>query len=109
MTGKSFPRVYTPSDTLQYEKALQVLTKVQLPPKFKVLEAPLSIHITFALVRPKSSQRAYPSVKPDLDNYVKCLDALNGLVWKDDAQIVEIHALKVYAETPGLMIVINPK
>lgn len=32
----------------------------------------------------------------DLDNHIKaCLDALNGICYKDDRQIVEIHAKKL--------------
>jgi Holliday junction resolvase RusA-like endonuclease len=31
-----------------------------------------------------------------LDNYVKLtLDALNGVAWADDGQVVRIHAVKV--------------
>lgn len=31
----------------------------------------------------------------DLDNHVKAvMDALNGVVWVDDAQVVEMHAFK---------------
>jgi Holliday junction resolvase RusA-like endonuclease len=33
----------------------------------------------------------------DIDNRVKlCLDALNKIVWKDDSQIDELHALVVH-------------
>lgn len=33
--------------------------------------------------------------KGDLDNYTKVtLDALNGIVWSDDSQIVELHAYR---------------
>lgn len=49
-----------------------------------------------------------PAKRPDLDNLVKIVDALNGIVWKDDAQVVSIYARKFYAETPGLDIVIRP-
>lgn len=32
----------------------------------------------------------------DLDNHVKAvMDALNGVVWVDDAQVVEMHAYKI--------------
>lgn len=49
-----------------------------------------------------------PTKKPDLDNLVKIVDALNGIVWKDDAQVVSIFARKLYADTPGLDVVIRP-
>lgn len=42
-----------------------------------------------------------PTVKPDLDNVVKCVcDALNGEAYTDDNQIVELIVNKFYAEQP---------
>lgn len=49
-----------------------------------------------------------PAKRPDMDNIIKILDALNGIAWIDDAQVVSILARKLYAETPGLDIVIRP-
>jgi Holliday junction resolvase RusA-like endonuclease len=47
----------------------------------------------------------YPTAKPDIDNVCKlALDALNGVAWKDDASVVSIIGLKVFAATPGLEI-----
>lgn len=38
------------------------------------------------------------TVRPDLDNLVKLvLDALNGVAYADDSQIVRIHAFKKYS------------
>lgn len=45
-----------------------------------------------------------PTPKPDDDNYLKIRDALNGVVWIDDAQCVDSHVLKFYSERPGLRI-----
>lgn len=40
----------------------------------------------------------HPTKKPDLDNIIKIiLDALNGVAFHDDAQIVELRASKGYA------------
>ena len=42
-----------------------------------------------------------PVVKPDVDNYVKAvLDALNGVAFKDDSQIIKLKAQKLYSENP---------
>lgn len=71
---------------------------------------PLTVDATFRLVRPKSVKtRVYPSVRPDLDKMLRALDALTGVVWVDDAQVVEISARKLYAETmsPGAMIIVR--
>ena len=39
-------------------------------------------------------------VKPDIDNYVKAvLDGLNGLLFVDDKQIIELTARKKYSES----------
>ncbi len=36
-----------------------------------------------------------PSKRGDLDNYTKIMfDAMNGLVWLDDIQVVEIHSYR---------------
>lgn len=49
--------------------------------------------------------REMPTGRPDLDNVIKCaLDACNGIVWADDAAVIEIRARKVYASAPCLLI-----
>lgn len=81
------------------------------------LDGPLSVEIKARFVPPASASRkarqamlldlAPPAKKPDLDNIVKVLDALNGVAFRDDAQIVEIKARKTYDVTPGLDVVIR--
>ncbi|KMO45322.1 RusA family crossover junction endodeoxyribonuclease [Lacticaseibacillus rhamnosus] len=46
-----------------------------------------------------------PTVKPDVDNYYKSVsDALTGILWEDDNQIVEIHVGKWYSDHPRIEI-----
>lgn len=46
-----------------------------------------------------------PIVKPDVSNYVKSTeDALNGILWKDDAQIVIEQSEKHYSDNPRVEI-----
>ena len=46
-----------------------------------------------------------PIVKPDLDNYTKSiLDALNSVLWDDDAKIVHAELDKIYSEKPRIEI-----
>ncbi len=41
----------------------------------------------------------------DLDNLSKgCLDALNGVCWRDDRQIVELHLRKRVGKQPGVLV-----
>lgn len=47
-----------------------------------------------------------PTGRPDCDNIGKiCLDALNGLVWKDDSQVVDLKIIKLYDEQPALEVI----
>lgn len=43
-----------------------------------------------------------PLTKPDLDNFTKVIDALNGIVWRDDSQVVELLVEKFYSVRPRL-------
>ncbi|MEX5590971.1 RusA family crossover junction endodeoxyribonuclease, partial [Pseudomonas urmiensis] len=50
----------------------------------------------------------YPTKKPDADNIAKAVtDALNGLAYKDDSQIVILSVYKQYGETPQVGVTIN--
>jgi Holliday junction resolvase RusA-like endonuclease len=50
---------------------------------------------------------ARPTTKPDADNLLKILDALNQVVWRDDSQIVDGFVRKLYSETPELVITVE--
>ncbi len=46
-----------------------------------------------------------PTSRPDTDNYIKgVLDALNGIIVKDDSCIVHIEAGKYYSDRPRIEI-----
>lgn len=45
---------------------------------------------------------------PDTDNYLKAFtDALKGIAWRDDGQVYEVRAKKVYSAVPGIEISIE--
>ena len=49
-----------------------------------------------------------PNGRGDLDNYVKLVsDALNGVAFKDDRQVVEIHARRFRDEPEGYHIEVD--
>lgn len=61
------------------------------------MSGPVAVDITFSIQKPKSVKRNLPSVKPDIDNFIKgVFDALKDLAWEDDGQVVEVSARKVY-------------
>lgn len=46
-----------------------------------------------------------PTTKPDGDNILKVvLDALNGLAYDDDRQVVKMCIIKAYGVNPGLVV-----
>lgn len=49
-----------------------------------------------------------PTGTPDLDNLFKAAqDALTGVVWYDDKQVVEVYGTKNYAMAPSLELVVH--
>jgi Holliday junction resolvase RusA-like endonuclease len=65
----------------------------------------LALTVIFHIEKPKSVKRDMPTVKPDLDNFVKAVkDALKGIAWDDDSQVCRVVADKKYNATPGVWI-----
>ena len=66
------------------------------------LGGPLAITLRFYLPRPKSApkrRRTWPDRMPDIDKLIRLiLDAMNGALIEDDARIVQLSAMKDYAE-----------
>lgn len=63
------------------------------------LSGPVSLIVEFYLPRPAAAKkRLYPTTRPDLDKLVRAVgDALKGIAYVDDSQIVEKQARKRYA------------
>ena len=107
-----FGHKYTPRDVKQYARDIQYSFYAKYPmwlPSF-LYQKPLKVEIQVYKKIPKSfskikKQRAIaceirPLVKPDVDNCTKnILDALNGIVYPDDRQIVELSVAKYYSDT----------
>ena len=93
----------------------------QYAPKQPIVDI-VEMDITFCYKRPASHFRSknkqktlkdnvpfFKSSKADLDNLIKFVcDALNGVFYKDDSQVVSIHARKLYGEKDYVMIKIIP-
>lgn len=62
----------------------------------------VDIHVEFLFVRPKSvkpQKRPNMTVKPDLDKLLRAvMDALTGVAYKDDSQVVSVTAVKRYGD-----------
>ena len=78
----------------------------------KPYSVPLRLFISFFMPIAKSKKKELqgkPHAKrSDLSNLLKFYeDALNGVLWEDDAIISEIHAYKIYSKNPRTEIVIE--
>ena len=110
-------RAYTPTKTVNYEAILAAAGGSAMgrsPP----LEGPLIIRVTAFMpiaaswtkkkVADALEGRFRPG-KPDSDNIIKCVgDSLNGIVWRDDAQLCEVRISKLYDPDPRLEIEVEP-
>lgn len=68
----------------------------------------LELWVNFTLIPPKTRKKPHPIVRPDLDNYCKAvLDALNGIFWVDDSQIVTLMSRKRYGDEPRIAVEIR--
>lgn len=115
--GRKFVSHYTPKETVNYE-ALVKLRAAEAMGKRPLLMGPVAVTMWVFLVPPQSwpkkrlaaalEGRVRPTVKPDVDNCTKSLcDGLNGVVWLDDKQVVDLRAVKMYAPTPGVEIMVR--
>jgi Holliday junction resolvase RusA-like endonuclease len=68
----------------------------------------LAVAVRVVVVRPVPKSRRpgdRPTTRPDLENYLKrLLDALNGVVYRDDAEICWLLAEKTFGSHPGVLI-----
>lgn len=106
-------RLYDPKTTTNYKNHVKLSAKQQW--KGKPLECPLVVELDVYRQIPKSTSKKRrklknervirPVVKPDIDNYSKgILDSLNGIVYKDDSQVVSLIANKYYSDNPRVEI-----
>jgi crossover junction endodeoxyribonuclease RusA len=80
-----------------------------------VLDGPVRIELQFVMPRPKATpKRSTPPAvkKPDLDKLTRAvLDAITGVSYRDDSQVVDLVASKRIAELgepPGLALTVCP-
>lgn len=107
-----YARMYTDDKTRKYEQSIARAAAIALDGR-KPLEGPLSVSVRLRLQPPASMSkrqraRILAGEEPylgriDCDNGAKAvLDAMNGVVWPDDKQIVRLWVTKVPHEKPGV-------
>lgn len=119
-TGRGrFIRVYDPPKTAKFKRELKRLASLEMQGKDK-FDSAISVTISFFRKVQKSISKkehvrrtqghVRPIVKADLSNYLKSFeDALNGVLWKDDAMIVHEEIDKYYSDNPRIEVEIYAK
>lgn len=109
----------TPEKTVLYENLFkQCYLASHMADKIYMDNEPLEMEITAIYDIPMSVSNKrrdrmlksfeYPTKKPDIDNIAKVVcDALNGVAYKDDKQIVSLKLAKRYGSLPMVVIDIN--
>jgi Holliday junction resolvase RusA-like endonuclease len=104
MTKKGW--AYTPKRTKDFEQKIKRLAEDYMKSrKLPVLTGAVYVAMEFYLKRGKTVKRVYHTVRPDLDNFIKAIkDACNGVIWKDDSQIVRVLATKNYGDNAYIRV-----
>ncbi|WP_429555127.1 RusA family crossover junction endodeoxyribonuclease [Paraburkholderia sp. MM5477-R1] len=107
-------RTFTPEKTERYENLVKLAARQGMGTR-EPFAGPVRLVVHIALPIPASwSQKRQREAadgligatkKPDADNVVKALkDGMNGVVYGDDGQVVDLWISKRYGRTPGVHI-----
>ena len=109
-----FVKTFTDAKTEHYENRILVFFKQAAPTHRAIPKSvPVAVEMRAHFPIPASWSKRRKSEcfeylgKPDTDNIVKCLDALNAIAWVDDSQIWRVDVKKSYTlGEPRLEIVL---
>jgi Holliday junction resolvase RusA-like endonuclease len=109
---KALKRVVTTNDNKKNKAWAQCVSEVasqHRPPA--LLLGPLQLDAIFHMPKPKSLPKrkpSWPAKKPDADKLLRSLgDSLTGVIWRDDAQVVDCAVKKIYSDAPGVDVTIT--
>jgi len=105
----NFVKTYTPEQTVNYENFVKMCWMNSGEEKLHgniiaVIVARFIIPQSYSKKKRKELNEKYCPKKPDCDNIAKSiLDALNGIAYDDDSQIIDLSVTKLYsAEEEGV-------
>lgn len=113
----NFVQAYTPEKTRTYETLIKDAAR-QAMGGSEPLETPVSLYLYIRVPIPASATKKRlqaiadgsekPIKKPDASNILKSVeDGMNGVVYHDDSQIINIHVTKVFSSEPGVDICVK--
>lgn len=109
---------YTPESDLLYENLIKSRFLDQADGFYLETGTPVTLRIVARFMPPASTSKKkqkqmlegeiLPLKKPDMDNIVKVVaDALNGVAYHDDTQVILVSAKKAYSAMEGLDITVE--
>jgi len=112
-----FITMYTPQKTVNYEGLVAHAASVAMAGRL-LIQGAVSVDLDIKLQIPESwsSKKKLSAAngeiaatkKPDIDNIFKAIaDGMNGVVLRDDSQIVQTSNIKRYAEKPGVVVIVR--
>ena len=103
-TGHAF----TPAKTRTAESLIRVSAEAMMQNNLMIL-GPVNMKVRLVFGKPKSNKTSSHTQRPDADNCAKLItDALNGVAYKDDSQIVSLTISKEWGQVGGFEVVIDP-
>ncbi len=108
-------RMYTPAKTASYEAMLRDYAhEAMLLAGYKPFQDAVRITVQAVFAKPKSwpkrkaSNAVWHTGRPDGDNLLKAVsDAMNGIVYRDDAQVASASIMKVYSDDGSSRLVVQ--
>lgn len=112
----NFVQMYTPEKTVNYESLVALSAQQEMIGA--PLTGPVAVELDIRLAIPKSYSKKkrsaalngvlMPTKKPDIDNIEKSIfDGMNGVVWVDDVQVVDVSKRKRYSDMPGVTVTVR--
>ena len=116
-SGATFVSNYTPAKSRNEQAVIRDMADQQMNGRAP-FEGPIDLRFVAYMPVPASwskrkQDRAIedwirPTGKPDADNFLKMVDALKGIVWRDDAQVTDCCLWKRYSVRPRTIIEVRP-
>jgi len=110
--------MFTPKKTANYETlismaAQQAMQGRELLAGPVLMELAIRVSVAASWSKKKTAEAlqglVMPTKKPDADNILKAIcDGINGIVFKDDVQVVNVSLSKRFSETPGVTVRVVP-
>ena len=109
-------RMYDPAKSRHFKQYVKLAASQYAPEE--LITGPIFLEVNIFRPIPKSfskkkmtedeEMKIRPITKPDASNFVKLVeDALNGVIYKDDSQIVSLVVHKFYSGSPRIKVLVD--